>query len=76
MLTIKPLTQADMPGARRLSDAAGWNQLDVDWQRLIALWPATTLAGWLDGQLVATASLAYFDPVPGAINRLAWIEFS
>jgi GNAT superfamily N-acetyltransferase len=73
MLTIKPLTLNDIPGARRLSDAAGWNQLDVDWERLIALWPATTLAGWLDGELIATASLAYFDPVPGGINRLAWI---
>ncbi|MCL2646307.1 MAG: hypothetical protein FWD61_04775 [Phycisphaerales bacterium] len=73
MLTIKPLTIADIPAARRMSDHAGWNQLDVDWDRLIALWPQTVLGGWLGDKLVATASLAHFEPIRGERLHLGWI---
>ncbi|MCL2641068.1 MAG: hypothetical protein FWD53_09515 [Phycisphaerales bacterium] len=73
MFTIKPLALADIPAARRLSDAAGWNQLDVDWERFVSLWPQTVLGGWLEDRLVATASLAYFEPAAGESLRLGWI---
>lgn len=50
----------------RLSTQAGWNQLAVDWRRLVALWPDGCLAGWDGNDLVATASLAVY-------QRLGWI---
>jgi len=66
-LEIRPLTMADLPAALRLSTQAGWNQLDADWRRLLALWPDNCLAGCIDGRLVATATLATY----GA--KLGWV---
>src|SRR5688572_17106434 len=63
MLEINPLQEADLPGALRLSTQAGWNQIDADWRRLIALWPDTCLAGRVDDQFVATATLATYGDV-------------
>jgi GNAT superfamily N-acetyltransferase len=66
-LDIRPLRAQDIPNALRLSTQAGWNQIDADWQRLIDLWPSTCLAGWREGQLVATATLAIYG------DQLAWV---
>jgi GNAT superfamily N-acetyltransferase len=63
MLAINPLQEADLPGALRLSTQAGWNQIDADWRRLLTLWPDTCLAGRLENQLVATATLATYGDV-------------
>src|SRR3954470_23696413 len=40
MVTIRPLVQADIPGAQRLRQQAGWNQSNDDWRRLLAWDPA------------------------------------
>jgi GNAT superfamily N-acetyltransferase len=36
---IRRMTRADIPGAMRLKEAAGWNQTEQDWQHLLALEP-------------------------------------
>jgi GNAT superfamily N-acetyltransferase len=59
-LDIRPLKLTDIPAALRLSTQAGWNQIDADWRRLIDLWPESCLAGWHEGRLVATATLATY----------------
>lgn len=63
MLTLRPLMDADIPAALRLSTQAGWNQLEADWLRLLTLWPAGCLVGSVDGRVVATGSVATFGPV-------------
>jgi GNAT superfamily N-acetyltransferase len=63
MLRIDLLRESDLPAALRLSTQAGWNQIDADWRRLLALWPDTCLAGRLNDQLVATATLATYGDV-------------
>ena len=64
-MTIRPLTEEDAPGGLRLSTQAGWNHLDVDWQRCITLCPRTTI-GVFDDTLIATCSATPF-------GRLGWI---
>jgi GNAT superfamily N-acetyltransferase len=67
MLHIRPLTEADVVAALRLSTQAGWNQLETDWLRLLRLFPGQCLGGCLDGQLIATATLATYG------QRLGWV---
>jgi GNAT superfamily N-acetyltransferase len=62
-MQIDRLKLADLPAALRLSTQAGWNQLDADWRRLIDLWPDGCFAGRVDGELVATATLASYGNV-------------
>lgn len=61
MLDIISLTHKDIDTALRLSTQAGWNQIRGDWQRLINLWPDTCFAGWQDGQLIATGTVAQYE---------------
>jgi GNAT superfamily N-acetyltransferase len=70
MLDIRPLTSADIPAALRLSTQAGWNQIEADWQRLIDLWPSSCLAGWHEGRLVATGTLATYGTDLGWIGMI------
>lgn len=70
MLEIRQLSPADVPHALRLSTQAGWNQLPADWQRLLGLWPDTCLAGWKDGRLVATATLATYERSIGWVGMV------
>jgi GNAT superfamily N-acetyltransferase len=59
-LRIEPLRPADLADALRLSTEAGWNQTAADWARLLDLNPDGCFGGWLDGQLVATATAASY----------------
>jgi hypothetical protein len=38
--SIHLLTERDIPGAMRLKEAAGWNQTEDDWLRLLKLEPS------------------------------------
>lgn len=66
-LDVRRLRRGDLAAARRLSAQAGWNQLEVDWERLLALAPERCFAGWTGGDLVATATAVGYD------DRVAWI---
>lgn len=66
-MALRPLTPADAPSAMRLSIQAGWNQVEADWLRLLTLWPDGCFAGTIDGQIVATTTIARYG------ESLAWI---
>lgn len=63
----RPLTAADIPGAMRLSQSAGWNQLEQDWRRAIELEPEGCFGIELDGLLVSTVTSICYG------RDLAWI---
>ena len=66
-LEIRRLTESDLSAAMRLKEAAGWNQTEKDWLRLLSLEPEGCFAAWVDGRLVATTTTTTFG------KRLAWI---
>lgn len=66
MLSIRRLTIDDLSWAMRLKTLAGWNQIEADWRRAIALEPTGCFAGEWNGAPVATLTTCVFGPV-------AWI---
>src|SRR5205807_2729579 len=65
-MRIRPMTSADIPLGMRLKQQNGWNQLEADWQRLLALEPGGCFVAEVDGVGVGTAGACVFGPV-------AWI---
>jgi GNAT superfamily N-acetyltransferase len=63
IIEIDRLTTEDVDDAWRLSSQVGWNQTSDDWQRLLKLFPTTCFAGRLNGELVATSTLATYGDV-------------
>lgn len=61
------MTTADIGEALQLSLAAGWNQTEADWRRLLELDPDGCFSLRCDGRLVATTTLVCYG------TRLAWI---
>jgi ribosomal protein S18 acetylase RimI-like enzyme len=56
LLSIRRLTQEDVPFAMRMVEVAGWNQLPADWLRLIRVGPdGCFLAEW-EGKPAGTAT--------------------
>src|SRR5437667_10563558 len=66
MLRIRAMTEADLALGMRLKRQNGWNQLEADWQRLLALEPDGCFVAEADGVGVGTAGTCVFGPV-------AWI---
>lgn len=64
---IRSLTASDVPDALELSDAAGWNQTEADWLRLVNIAPDGCLGIERYGRIVATTTLLSYGDV------LAWI---
>jgi GNAT superfamily N-acetyltransferase len=64
---LRDLRADDLPGALRLSQAAGWNQREDEWRLLLALNPRRFVAAVLDGRVVATGGASCFD------DALAWL---
>jgi GNAT superfamily N-acetyltransferase len=62
-ISIRPLTESDLPAALRLSTQSGWNQTLTHWRRLLALWPKSCLVYCDNDDVIATATLASFGPV-------------
>lgn len=62
-LEIDRLGSDDLDDAAALSTAVGWNQTETDWRRLLELYPGTCFAGRVEGELVATSTLAAYDDV-------------
>lgn len=61
-LTIRRMTQDDIALGMRLKRAAGWNQLEADWQRFLTMEPDGCFVAELDGQGVGTTATAIFGP--------------
>ena len=60
------LFEFDIPAAMALKEAAGWNQTEADWRRLLSLEPNGCFAAVKDGRLVGTTTTTVYD-------KLAWI---
>jgi GNAT superfamily N-acetyltransferase len=67
MSAIRIITAADIPGAMRLKEAAGWNQTEQDWRNLFQLAPGGCFGIDVDGTLAATTTAVCFG------KDLAWI---
>lgn len=66
-MEIRLLFETDIPAAMRLKEAAGWNQTEEDWRRLLALEPNGCFAAVKDGRLVGTTTTTTYG------KDLAWI---
>jgi GNAT superfamily N-acetyltransferase len=63
MLTIRQMSAADVLAGMRLKEQNGWNQLEMDWHRLLALQPDGCFVALWDGRAVGTACTTVFDTV-------------
>lgn len=63
---IRLLFESDIPSAMRLTAAAGWNQTEADWRRLLRLEPKGCFGAIKDGRLVGTTTTTIH-------GELAWI---
>src|SRR5678815_874884 len=64
---IRLLFESDIPAAMRLKEAAGWNQTEADWRRLIKLEPNGCFAAMENDQLIGTTTTTTYE------DDLAWI---
>src|SRR3569832_1546282 len=66
-IEIRSLFESDIPAAMQLKEAAGWNQTEEDWRRLLWLEPNGCFAAVKDGRLVGTTTTTTYG------DELAWI---
>src|ERR1044072_3748614 len=66
-IEIPLLFETDIPAAMKLKEAAGWNQTEDDWRRLITLEPAGCFAAIKNHQLVGTTTTTTYK------DQLAWV---
>ncbi|WP_164870874.1 GNAT family N-acetyltransferase [Mesobaculum littorinae] len=62
-----PFTAAHLPGAQRLSQAAGWPHREADWALTLSV--SRGVAAMQDGQVVGTGLCAHLGPV-AALNMI------
>jgi len=67
MIDIRLLLESDIPAAMQLKEAAGWNQTEDDWRRLLTLEPDGCFGAIKDGRLVGTTTTTTYG------DELAWI---
>src|ERR1044071_5633272 len=61
------LAEPDVAEAMRLKEAAGWNQTEADWRRILRLGPRGCFAATVGGRLVATTTTTSYG------RALAWV---
>jgi len=64
---IRLLFESDIPAAMQLKEAAGWNQTEDDWRRLLMLEPNGCFGAIRDGRLVGTTTTTTYG------DELAWV---
>ena len=64
---IRLLLESDIPAAMQLKEAAGWNQTEDDWRRLLRLEPDGCFCALKDGRLVGTTTTTTYG------DELAWV---
>ena len=64
---IRLLFESDIPAAMKLKDAAGWNQTEADWRRLLMLEPNGCFGAVKNGRLIGTTTTTTYK------DDLAWI---
>jgi GNAT superfamily N-acetyltransferase len=68
------MTAADILLGLKLARQAGWNQIESDWRRFLAMEPDGCFVGELDGAPVATTAAFIFGPVAWIAMVLVDIE--
>jgi predicted N-acetyltransferase YhbS len=66
VIQIRAMTAADIPLAMQLKAAAGWNQLEADWRRFLAMEPSGCFVAEEDGTPVGTTATCVF-------GKVAWV---
>jgi GNAT superfamily N-acetyltransferase len=66
MTTIRQMLPTDIPFGMHLVEQAGWNQLEADWQRALALAPFGCFVAVQDAKPLGTVTTCCFDSI-------AWI---
>jgi len=66
-VNIRLLFESDIPAAMKLKEAAGWNQTEADWRRLLRLEPEGCFAAIENDRLVGTTTTTTYG------DELAWI---
>ena len=66
-IEIRLLFESDIPAAMKLKEAAGWNQTEDDWRRLLKLEPDGCFAAIKDDELVGTTTTTTYK------DELAWV---
>jgi predicted N-acetyltransferase YhbS len=66
-IQIRLLDRRDVAEAMRLKEAAGWNQTEDDWRRLLRLGPRGCFAATVGGKVVATTTTTVYG------RALAWV---
>src|ERR1044072_3229757 len=66
-LETRLLFESDIPAAMELKEAAGWNQTEDDWRRLLRLEPNGCFGAVQNGRLVGTTTTTTYK------YDLAWI---
>jgi predicted N-acetyltransferase YhbS len=66
-IEIRSLIESDIPAALELKEAAGWNQTENDWRRLLRLEPNGCFVAVKEGRLVGTTTTTTYG------NTLSWI---
>lgn len=66
-INIRLLFESDITAAMQLKEAAGWNQTEEDWRRLLALEPNGCFAAIKNGRLVGTTTTTTYG------KDLAWL---
>lgn len=66
-IEIRLLAERDLAAAMRLKEAAGWNQTEEDWRRLLRLGPRCCFAATDGERLVATTTATAYG------RELAWV---
>lgn len=64
---LQVLAERHLPDLLRLSSAAGWNQTEADWRRLLELEPEGCFGMQADGRIAASATVITYG------KELAWI---
>ncbi len=64
----------DVPLGLKLARQAGWNQIEADWRRFLAMQPDGCFVGELDGTSAATTAAFIFGPVAWIAMVLVDIE--
>jgi len=66
MTEIRQMTEPDLPLGLMLRRQAGWNQIESDWRRFLAMQPQGCFVAEMNGSPVGTTTTCTFGPV-------AWI---
>ncbi len=63
MMHIRLLTPSDVPLGMRLKEQAGWNQIEADWRRCLALQPDGCFVAQREGVAVGTVTTCIFGSI-------------